>query len=246
MLNDGNYIGLYPDFSSDKFGATSVTFIGYTTAVNSNVVWLSSVAQEGDLVFICEVINAGSLSAPSGWTTISYDSASSNVTGISYYKKLTSSDPNTNIFSSDSSTWDHFMICLIYRLNADYTVGTYDVSGEATTGNPAQMVTNMLGDTPPIIGVHVWMQRGSNNKWALGTEPNIYDAELQCLDENSKGVIRVWHKIYNVGDVPQNMISDQNDNGAQVSQNWYFKLEPNGQRKDVGIWRLEDVYNSKV
>ena len=239
MFLNGNYIGKsIPEL-------VNFTFVGYTTGSNSNNCWVSSTAQAGDLLLLFDSVNDYShLMCPNGWCMIGNPSqdVTTGHSAAAAYKIADPSDPNSTVYSPSTATTDHFMLCAIYRANIKLNTADIqirDLETWSTSNDPAAITTSSSSGNVPLIVFHAWLQRGSNNSWASGTVPNIYDIESTTYDESSRGVIRLWHKIFNAGDTPQDMTSDMSDSGAQIHFGFYIEITKTSEH---GMWYSTDSY----
>jgi hypothetical protein len=246
IFNNGGYVGVQASYAIRDVPASSFSFVDSSGVTNNRTLTIPATAQSGDIAVIADNINtAGTTTAPSGWTLISSDSVGSNITLTSYYKVLNSADPGSTVTSPDTSTTDHFMLCVVFRPNTLSFISGVTVnglSGQATTGDPTTKTSSMSGSATPTIGFIVFAQRGSNNAAMNITTTPSGDGFASTLDESSRNVLRTYYKIYDFGSTPENMTGDLGDSGAQAIQAWHLTFTSRDQiNYNPGIWSLEAV-----
>lgn len=244
---NGGYIGITSEYLTKYSPISSFSYIASSEAVQTNNLTIPSSSQSGDIAVIVDNINSSTnISAPSGWTLISSNSAGdTNLTAATYYKVLVGGDPGSTVASPNTSTTDHFMACAIFRPSTNSEIASAilnDVDGQATTGDPSADTVTMSGSSPPLIGFIAFFQRGGNaNNMNITSEPAA-DGYVEVL-KSTLIKIRLYYKIYNVGNTPVDMSGDIADSGAQGIISWYFTFTSQTGIKQYndGIWNLQSV-----
>lgn len=200
-------------------GAAPVSAMAWqaSAGVNNNYqVTVPASAQAGDLAIFCDNINtASSITAPTGWSTVSTASVASNVTVGLFYKILTSGDLNATISSQDTSTTDHGVMISIFRPTGTLTSATPgSVNQQATTGDPTLQTVSASGQSAPLGVFFAMMQRYSNASGLNVTTVPTNDG-VDELAESTTVRIRLYYKFYNTGSSPANVTGDIGDSGAQ-------------------------------
>ncbi len=247
---NGGYIGANVEYFARYSRIQSYSFISSSSGVNANSLVVPADAQAGDIAILVDSVNSASanIAAPSTWRAVAQGIAAAGNLGMTTsIKLLTSSDPSATVSSPDTTTTDHFMLCAIFRPSAGSKI--FSLHGDfpetsVSTGAPALVTAQLINIPQPSMGFVIFAQRGSNNvTYNINTTPTA-DGNINCLDEASRSVIRIYYKLIGINDTGVvNMTGRLNDAGVQGNQ--AFCLYPDSSfdvdttRYNSGIFRLD-------
>lgn len=201
----------------------SFIFIKSVTS-SSSTITIPTEASEGDFAVLFDYAENTSLlpSAPTtvvppGFTSVQNDTATFllflvAVRSIISYKVLNSSDSGTTITGMDNLNLRK--ILLIFRPNNKITTVSEVSNGDSGTGAPASQTISMSNQNTPIIGVSHWTSTDT-------IDPRTSDITMTEVNNGTDQYVK--YIIYNLGNTPQNITVNMQDEGSlNTLQSAYF------------------------
>lgn len=199
---------------------TKLSLVGNTSSVTNSIAYPSG-SRSGDLALYFDKCQATGVAViPTGYTTIVSNGAvgSPNISVVSAYKVLTSSDLSANVVGSNATTDanDAKYLLVVRPDNSISGIDSRSINSQYTTGDPASQTITSSAGTAPLISI---FQLASTGAVTSPTPPSGFTLITVAGNEHY-----ILYRLTNTAIAAANSSYDQADHGSNCPQSFYIEI----------------------